>query len=110
VRTLKRSSADSNQRSIVIVEDNGPGIAVEEREKVFERFYRISDRGVTGSGLGLAIVREIAKIHSADVRLDDGPSGVGTSIAIDFPFIAAPPTSEAPSPGGQMKMLAHGQN
>jgi two-component system sensor histidine kinase TctE len=55
VRTLKRSSADANHRSIVIVEDNGPGIAPEEREKVFERFYRISDRGVTGSGLGLAI-------------------------------------------------------
>jgi signal transduction histidine kinase len=77
----------------VIVEDNGPGIAQEEREKVFERFYRISDRGVAGSGLGLAIVREIAKIHSAEVHLDDGPGGVGTSIVIDFPFIAA--TSEA---------------
>jgi two-component system, OmpR family, sensor histidine kinase TctE len=110
VRTLKRSSSDANQRSIVIVEDNGPGIALEEREKVFERFYRISDRGVTGSGLGLAIVREIAKIHSAEVRLDDGPSGVGTSIAIDFPFITASSSSESPSPGGQLKMLAHGQN
>jgi hypothetical protein len=55
-------------------------------------------------------VREIAKIHSAEVRLDDGPSGVGTSIAIDFPFIAAPPASESALPGGQLKMLAHGQN
>jgi two-component system sensor histidine kinase TctE len=109
VRTLKRSSVDGNERSIVIVEDNGPGIAVEEREKVFERFYRISDRGVDGSGLGLAIVREIAKIHSAEVHLDVGPSGVGTSIAVDFPFVAQV-ASETSTSGGQLKILSSGQS
>jgi two-component system sensor histidine kinase TctE len=63
VRTVKTVSVDGHERSIVVIEDDGPGIAADEREKVFERFYRISDRGVAGSGLGLAIVREIAKIH-----------------------------------------------
>ena len=88
VRTLMRVSVDELQRSIIVIEDNGPGIPEEEREKVFERFYRVSDRGVAGSGLGLAIVREIAKIHGAEVHLDDGPGEKGTSVTIDFPFAA----------------------
>jgi len=86
VRTLKNVDGDEQQRSIIIVEDNGPGISEDEREKVFERFYRITDRGVAGSGLGLAIVREIAKIHGAEVCLGDGPKGLGTAVTIDFPF------------------------
>ncbi len=86
VRTLRRQTVDEHARSVLIVEDNGPGIAREEREKVFERFYRISDRGVSGTGLGLAIVSEIAKIHGAQVVLDDGPDCKGTSVAVDFPY------------------------
>ena len=67
------------------VDDNGPGIPEEERERVFERFYRVLGSGVSGSGLGLAIVREIAQSHQADVTLDDGPGGSGTTVAIKFP-------------------------
>ena len=55
VRTGQRSS-----KSFVEVEDDGPGIAQQERERVLERFYRVPGTPGTGSGLGLAIVREIA--------------------------------------------------
>jgi two-component system, OmpR family, sensor histidine kinase TctE len=51
------------------VEDDGPGIAPEERTLVFERFYRILGNGTDGSGLGLAIVRETAHQHGASVTL-----------------------------------------
>jgi len=70
----------------LVVEDNGPGIPTEERERVFERFYRLIDRTVAGSGLGLAIVWEIAKLHHGEITVTDGPDGVGTLVRIHFPL------------------------
>ena len=67
------------------VEDNGPGIDPQHRERVFERFYRILGSGQSGSGLGLAIVSEVAKRHRAEVKLDAGMDGKGTRISIRFP-------------------------
>lgn len=72
------------------VDDNGPGIPEEERERVFERFYRVLGSGVSGSGLGLSIVREIAQSHEADVSLSSGPDGSGTSVAVKFPPVQTP--------------------
>ena len=60
-----------------IVRDDGPGIAPDERERVFERFYRIPGTTAQGSGLGLAIVQRIAQAHHATVRFVDGLSGAG---------------------------------
>ena len=65
------------------VEDNGPGIPEVERERVFERFYRLPDSPGEGSGLGLAIVREIAQVHRAQIRLDMPQAG-GTRIQVSF--------------------------
>ena len=48
---------------ILKVKDTGPGIPIEERERIFERFYRIAGNEVQGSGLGLAIVNQIAQLH-----------------------------------------------
>ena len=67
------------------VEDNGPGIPESERERVFERFYRVLGTGVDGCGLGLAIVREIAQRHGGEVTLGQGASGRGTLVRITFP-------------------------
>jgi len=66
------------------VEDNGPGIEPQHRERVFERFYRILGSGQNGSGLGLAIVAEVAKRHRAELKLDAGNGGIGTRISIRF--------------------------
>ena len=68
----------------LIVEDNGPGIPVQERDRVFERFYRILGSDVDGCGLGLSIVSEIAHAHDARVSLSEGAVGHGTMVTIDF--------------------------
>jgi two-component system sensor histidine kinase MprB len=56
--------------------DHGPGIAPEDRERVFDRFYRaLSARSLPGSGLGLAIVREVAEEHGGSVVAEAAPGG-----------------------------------
>jgi two-component system sensor histidine kinase MprB len=58
------------------VRDHGPGIAAEDREHVFDRFYRAtSARALPGSGLGLAIVRDVAEAHGGSVSAEDAPGG-----------------------------------
>lgn len=67
------------------VEDSGPGIAPGDRERVFDRFYRVLGTRADGSGLGLAIVREIAHKHGATVRIvDPVKPGSGTLIRVIF--------------------------
>lgn len=68
----------------LVVEDDGPGIPVEERERVFERFYRVLGSDVEGSGLGLAIVKEIATAHEATATLETGAGGKGTKAIVRF--------------------------
>ncbi|MGE5150721.1 MAG: sensor histidine kinase [Rhodospirillaceae bacterium] len=59
------------------VTDNGPGIPAEEREKVFDRFYRLDhSRTTKGSGLGLALVKAIATLHGFSIRLEDRHPGL----------------------------------
>jgi two-component system sensor histidine kinase TctE len=69
--------------AVLVVEDSGPGIPADRRAAVFERFVRLDER-TTGSGLGLAIVRDIAKVHGAEVRLDQGAGG-GAVFTVCFP-------------------------
>jgi two-component system sensor histidine kinase TctE len=70
------------------VEDDGPGIAPDEREQVLERFYRVAGTAGTGSGLGLSIVREIALAHGARIAIGagEGPGGapVGCKVGLTF--------------------------
>ncbi|MDL2424656.1 sensor histidine kinase, partial [Pseudomonas sp. BAgro211] len=63
------------------VEDDGPGIPPEERDKVFRRFYR---RRQQGTGLGLAIVGEICSAHRARIELGQGELG-GLLVRVTFP-------------------------
>ena len=88
------TSADSGELRLA-VSDQGPGIPAEERDKVFQRFYRILGQGgPEGSGLGLAIVREIAEFHRGTVRLLDGPGGLGLRVEVTFPAEQAPAVPE----------------
>ena len=74
-----------DERTVTLdVTDNGPGIPVVERERVFDRFYRRATDDVTGSGLGLAIVRRIAQRHRATSDLGDGPDGRGLRVTLRF--------------------------
>jgi two-component system sensor histidine kinase TctE len=79
VRTGRR-----NGHAFLEVEDDGPGIAPQERSHVLERFYRVPGTPGTGSGLGLAIVREIAASHAASISIKDGAGG-GCRVGITFP-------------------------
>jgi len=66
------------------VSDNGPGIPPEEREKVFQRLYRLdSSRTTPGSGLGLSLVRAIVDLHGASVVLEDRQPGL--TVVVSFP-------------------------
>lgn len=71
------------------VEDNGPGIPADQRDKVFERFYRLSsdrqDPGIVGSGIGLAIVRHLVDIHGASIRLGESSFPSGLAVTVRFP-------------------------
>jgi signal transduction histidine kinase len=66
------------------VEDEGPGIPETERTRVFERFHRLPASPSGGCGLGLAIVREIARLHGADVVVEPGRSGKGAVFRVIF--------------------------
>lgn len=72
-------------RPAIAVSDDGPRIPPEERERVFERFHRLHDGEEDGSGLGLAIVREIARVHGAEVSLAEDGDGEGNLFKVTFP-------------------------
>jgi two-component system sensor histidine kinase QseC len=59
------------------VEDDGPGIPLHLRERVFERFYRVANADQAGTGLGLAICQRIAELHGATIHLQAGANEVG---------------------------------
>jgi signal transduction histidine kinase len=69
------------------VEDDGPGIPADQRERVFDRFHRTDtarDRASGGTGLGLAIVRAIAEAHGGRVAAAASPEG-GARIEFELP-------------------------
>lgn len=69
------------------VDDDGCGIPEDERERVFERFYRSTGGSPEGCGLGLAIVREIAQGHGASSTIRSGANDRGTRVIIAFPAL-----------------------
>jgi two-component system sensor histidine kinase TctE len=73
--------------SVIEVEDNGPGIPANQRERVFERFYRLPvSTTISGSGLGLAIVREIAHGLGGNVDIEIPASGSGCLVRVTCPM------------------------
>lgn len=68
------------------VEDDGPGIPEEKREKIFDRFFRTNAMSQSGMGLGLAIVKEVAERHGASVQIGTPASGRGICFKVVFPF------------------------
>ncbi len=69
---------------MIEVSDDGPGIPAAQRERVFERFYRIAGQDQPGTGLGLAICRRIAELHNARLTLTEGPQHRGVTASIFF--------------------------
>ena len=74
----------------LVVADDGPGIAPQDRQRVFERFMRGASRDVAGSGLGLAIVRQAARRMGGEVSLSDGLDGRGCRFDVRLPAFGLP--------------------
>ncbi len=77
--------AADNTQAVLSIEDSGAGIPQENRDRVFDRFYRVPGTNVSGSGLGLAIVKAIADRYHAIVELGQAPLG-GLAIKVSFPL------------------------
>jgi signal transduction histidine kinase len=83
----------ANGHVTMTVDDDGPGIPLAERDRVFDRFYRLESsraRDSGGTGLGLAIVRDIVHAHGGTIVLTDPPSGSGLRALITLPSAPVP--------------------
>jgi two-component system sensor histidine kinase KdpD len=99
--TLRAAAAAGSGDVEVAVIDHGPGVAEEERERIFDRFYRLGaqSRGSTGTGMGLAIVKGIVEAHGGRIRVETTPGG-GATFAFGLPVsrdAALPDDADAPA-------------
>ena len=78
--------------AVLHVDDDGPGIPVADRSRVFERFVRLDDARVNvdggSGGLGLAIVAEVVAAHGGEVQIGDAPSG-GARVTVRIPLLTS---------------------
>ncbi len=72
----------SDREALIAVSDSGPGVVPEERELIFEPFFR-GDR--SGLGLGLAIAKSVVELHSGRIWVEDGPNGNGSTFFVALP-------------------------
>jgi signal transduction histidine kinase len=75
----------SNRETIFFVSDNGSGIGINERSRVFEIFYRGTSE-VEGTGIGLSIVKKVIEAHGCKVWIESGKSGYGTDVCFTLPL------------------------
>jgi signal transduction histidine kinase len=83
--SIEIGSAVRDSRVELWVRDTGPGVGVDVRERLFDRFSRGNGSTREGAGLGLAIVASIADAHGGSVRLDSSP-GHGATFTLDLPL------------------------
>lgn len=81
------TAAPGVAEATVVVKDTGIGIAAEDLNRVFERFYRVPDisRPPGGSGIGLTIARDLARAHRGDIRADSPGLGHGSTFSLTLP-------------------------
>jgi len=79
------ANKSGNKRGVLIVEDNGPGIAAHERERAIQPFQRVGNQqGTLGSGLGLALVSAVVRLHGGTLALADNAPGL--RVTCEFPL------------------------
>ena len=85
------------ERARLFVRDHGPGIPTEERQRIFDPFYRAaSSRRQQGTGIGLAIVRKVVRLYGGRIEVENTPGG-GATFRFDLPLHHRPPVkSEEP--------------
>lgn len=82
---VKVTIASTDDAINLTIQDNGPGIPAEQRQRVFERFYRIENHDVPGCGIGLSIVMHVAELHNAKLQLNQPEEGSGLVVTVSFP-------------------------
>lgn len=93
--TIRARAIDRRVR--LEVEDSGPGIAVEDRERIFNPFYRVTREGapaVPGSGLGLAVARRMVELQGGVIWVEAAAEGYGSRFCVELPLL--PPDGVAP--------------
>jgi two-component system, OmpR family, sensor kinase len=91
---IRATVAPDNGDAVLVVQDDGPGVAPELRDRIFERFVRgTGDRG-SSSGLGLSIVRSVAESHGGSVVLED--VSPGARFVVRLPAADVPAREPAP--------------
>jgi len=84
---VKLKGGVENRLLTILVDDDGPGIPVENREDAFRPFVRLDNArnlDETGTGLGLAIALDIAHAHGGEIKLDESPAG-GLRAVVQIP-------------------------
>lgn len=94
-QTVRVSARRSREDGAVVLEvaDTGPGVAPEDRARLFEPFYRapsVRTGGIPGSGLGLSVAREIVRAHGGSLELVEGGSGSGATFRLCLPGAPGP--------------------
>jgi len=89
------ATTDGPDHVRIAVSDEGPGIPVELRERVFEEFFRIPDGKTPGTGLGLSIARRLLESQGGQIRIEAGPGGRGTSVLVTVPAVRAAPSLQS---------------
>ena len=96
-RLVPSGSEQQVDRVLITIRNSGAGIREEDRERVFERFYRVDpsrSRRTGGAGLGLALSREIVQLFKGEIRVAP-PAGDGTTIEVSLPGAAATAVADA---------------
>ena len=86
IRVMAKGRDDSTVQ--LIVEDQGTGIPIELRERVFDKFFRAIRDGETsksGAGMGLAIAKGIVEAHGGKISIEDAPDSAGTRVVVVLP-------------------------
>ncbi|WP_446902841.1 ATP-binding protein [Burkholderia sp. YIM B11467] len=85
------SPADADGARVRLrIADDGPGVPVDERARIFERFYRVPGTVQPGSGIGLSLVARIAASHGGSVDVADGIDRRGLAVILSFPIWLEP--------------------
>lgn len=83
--TIRLETERTTDTWTVAIEDEGPGVPADQRERIFERFVRLAPGANGGSGLGLAISRSIIRLHRGRIRAEPGVGGRGLKVVFEIP-------------------------
>jgi signal transduction histidine kinase len=104
------ASVAEDGRALLSVSDEGIGIGEAERERVFDRFYRVSSeatRGIGGTGLGLSIVRGIVELHGGRIWVEAGAGGHGSRFCVSLPLTRGVSNTFKRSPARRQEQRRH---